>query len=71
MNVPLYAAATCVVFARFHAAAVAEAVSRYSVTRLFGVPTYRWLAARSRVEVEYWAIARSADSIPESLEWPV
>ena len=37
---------------------------------LFGVPTYRWLPARSRLEVEYWAVARSADSIPDSLEWP-
>lgn len=37
---------------------------------LFGVPTYRWLPARSRLEVEYWAVARSADSIPESLGWP-
>lgn len=38
--------------------------------RLFGVPTYRWLPAKSRIEVEYWAVARSADAIPESLERP-
>jgi long-chain acyl-CoA synthetase len=39
MNVPLYAAATLVVFRRFSAAAVARAVTRYRATRLFGVPT--------------------------------
>jgi long-chain acyl-CoA synthetase len=39
MNVPLSAAATLVVFSRFHAASVAAAVGRYRVTRLFGVPT--------------------------------
>ena len=38
--------------------------------RLFGVPTYRWLPAKSRVEVEYWAIVRNTDFVPESLEWP-
>lgn len=37
---------------------------------LFGVRTYGWVPARSRVGVEYWVIARSADAIPESLEWP-
>jgi long-chain acyl-CoA synthetase len=39
MNVPLYAGATLVVLGRFTAAAAARAVSRYRVTRLFGVPT--------------------------------
>jgi long-chain acyl-CoA synthetase len=39
MNVPLYAAATLVVLGRFNAAAVARAVGRHRVTRLFGVPT--------------------------------
>jgi hypothetical protein len=38
--------------------------------RLFGVPTFRWLPAKSGVEVEYWAVARSTQSIPETLEWP-
>jgi len=38
--------------------------------RLFGVPTYRWLPATSRVDVEYWAVVRNTDSVPESLEWP-
>jgi long-chain acyl-CoA synthetase len=39
MNVPLYAGATLLVFRRFHAAAVARAVSDRRATRLFGVPT--------------------------------
>jgi len=39
--------------------------------RLFGVPTYRWLPAKSRAEVKYWAVVRSADCVPESLEWPI
>ncbi|MEN3340312.1 MAG: hypothetical protein V7647_3988 [Acidobacteriota bacterium] len=38
--------------------------------RLFGVPTYRWIPARTRVEVEYWILALQADRIPERLEWP-
>ena len=32
---------------------------------LFGVPGYRWLAAKERITVEYSAFARVADSIPE------
>jgi hypothetical protein len=35
--------------------------------RLFGIPTYRWLPAKSRIEVEYEALVRHADSIPDSL----
>jgi hypothetical protein len=38
--------------------------------RLFGVPTYRWLPARTAVEVEYWIVLREAQRIPETLEWP-
>ena len=38
MNVPLYAGATLIVFARFSAPAVAQAVGTYRATRLFGVP---------------------------------
>jgi hypothetical protein len=38
--------------------------------RLFGVPTYRWIPAKSRVDVEYWAVMRDADAIPESIERP-
>jgi hypothetical protein len=39
---------------------------------LFGVPTYRWLPAKSRIEVEYRALTARAETIPESLgqsEW--
>jgi long-chain acyl-CoA synthetase len=39
MNVPLSAGATLLVFGRFNPAAVAHAVTRHRVTRLFGVPT--------------------------------
>jgi hypothetical protein len=37
---------------------------------MFGVPTYRWLPAKGRLNAGYWAIMQEADSIPESLEWP-
>jgi len=37
---------------------------------LFGVPTYRWIPARSQVMVEYWTIAHTARVIPDALEWP-
>jgi hypothetical protein len=37
---------------------------------LFGVPTYRWLPAKGRLAVEYWAIVESADTVPESLAPP-
>jgi hypothetical protein len=33
--------------------------------RLFGIPAYRWLPARSRIEVEYEVILRRSESIPE------
>jgi long-chain acyl-CoA synthetase len=39
MNVPLSAGATLLVVPRFSAATAARAVTRYRVTRLFGVPT--------------------------------
>jgi len=53
-------------------------VSPYPETRrqmidrgtLFGAPTYRWLPAASRIDVEYWVVARTADAIPESLDPP-
>jgi hypothetical protein len=35
---------------------------------MFGVPGYRWLPAKSKAQVEYWAFIAGADSIPESLE---
>jgi hypothetical protein len=36
--------------------------------KLFGVPAYRWLPARGRLEVEYCAVTARADAIPETLE---
>ena len=38
--------------------------------KMFGVPTYRWLPAKGKISVEYWAFTQEADSIPESAEWP-
>jgi hypothetical protein len=38
--------------------------------RLFDVPTYRWIPAKTRVEVEYRIVVQSATRIPERLEWP-
>ena len=38
--------------------------------RLFDVPAFRWIPARTRVEVEYWILAPEANRIPERLEWP-
>jgi len=35
---------------------------------LFGAPGYRWVPARTKVQVEYWAFVTAADSIPESLQ---
>jgi hypothetical protein len=37
---------------------------------LFGVPTYRWIPAKSCVEVEYWAVTQDAKAVPESLPRP-
>lgn len=38
--------------------------------RLFDTPTFRWVPARGRVDVEYWAVLQQAAAIPERLEWP-
>jgi hypothetical protein len=38
--------------------------------RLFGVPTFRWIPAASRVSVEYWCVFRAAEAIPATVEWP-
>jgi hypothetical protein len=38
--------------------------------RLFDTPTFRWIPAASRVDVEYWALLRPARALPEALEWP-
>jgi hypothetical protein len=37
---------------------------------LFGVPAYRWLSAKGRLEAEYWAVAQSATEVPEALAAP-
>jgi hypothetical protein len=39
-------------------------------SRLFDVPTYRWLPAKGRLQAEYWVVTQSADQIPESIAWP-
>jgi len=36
--------------------------------RLFGVPAYRWLPAKARLEVEYGVVTARAEAIPEVLE---
>ena len=38
--------------------------------KLFGVPTYRWIPAKSKVFVEYWAVAAIATAVPETLARP-
>jgi hypothetical protein len=37
---------------------------------LFNMPTYRWIPARTQVEVEYWIFLRAADAVPDVLAWP-
>ena len=37
---------------------------------LFGTRSCGWIPARGRAVVEYWAILRPADAIPEELDWP-
>jgi hypothetical protein len=39
-------------------------------SKLFGVPSYRWLPARGRIEVEYWVMTRTVSCIPEAGDWP-
>lgn len=34
--------------------------------RMFGVPCYRWIPAKTRVEVRYQAFIRAADRVPEN-----
>ncbi len=38
--------------------------------RMFETPAFRWIPAASDAAVEYWIVARTADRIPESLDWP-
>ena len=38
--------------------------------RLFGVPTYRWIPARTKVGVQYWIHCHPATAVPEQLARP-
>ncbi len=38
--------------------------------QMFGMPVYRWIPARTRVNVEYWILSQPADRIPGTLDWP-
>jgi len=38
--------------------------------RLFGVPTYRWLPANSRIDAQYWVVVKHSHSVPEELDSP-
>ena len=40
-------------------------------SKLFGVPAYRWLPAKARLDAEYWVIAKRTSSVPETLGRPV
>jgi len=37
--------------------------------RLFGTPTYRWLPARTKLEIEYWAILKRTDAPLDKLDY--
>ena len=37
---------------------------------MFGTPTFAWIPAASRANVEYWMVARTADRVPEALDRP-
>jgi len=39
-------------------------------SRWFDTPTFRWLPARSRLSVEYWAVLQHSTCVPEILRWP-
>ena len=38
--------------------------------RLFDVPAFRWIPARTRIGVEYWIVCRAAERVPDRLSWP-
>lgn len=38
--------------------------------RLLDAPAYKWIAARGRLEAEYWITSQIADAVPESFDWP-
>ena len=40
-------------------------------SRLFDMPTFRWIPAGSRVIVEYWCVLATAGAAPDTLDWPV
>ena len=42
-----------------------QMIDRHS---LFGVPSYRWIPARTRLHAEYYAFITAAESIPDRLE---
>jgi hypothetical protein len=44
-----------------------EMISR---NELLGAPTYKWLPAKGKLQVEYWIVSQVADSIPKSITWP-
>lgn len=37
---------------------------------LFGVPAFRWIPAKAKVRVEYWALVERAAKVPETVAWP-
>ena len=41
------------------------------LNRMFDSPVYRWLPAKARLEVEYWAVTMRTDSVPDKLERPL
>ena len=38
--------------------------------RLLGVPCYKWIAARGKLEAEYWISSELTDDVPNALAWP-
>jgi hypothetical protein len=44
-----------------------EAVDRGS---LFGIPTFKWLPAKAKLQIEYRAVIGRSDAPPDSLDWP-
>jgi hypothetical protein len=36
---------------------------------MFGIPCYRWIPARTTVQVRYWAVLAPASQVPEALTW--
>ncbi len=39
--------------------------------KTFGVPGFRWLPAKGKLEAEYWASVRTEQAVPESMTWPL